>query len=143
MKVRFEIFKSFIRVDLQLQLEVEVAFTKEKRVFKSVFKQDKSQFKKKRAGVCLARPGTRLYLFFNLPSSCLKNASKLVFCRGSCNNRFEQGLAFHALVSEDGSYLGIEKRACEVACTEAVGEGTDAPHEVQYVKSCGAPRTCP
>ncbi len=30
MKVRFEIFKSFIRVDLQLQLEVEVAFTKEK-----------------------------------------------------------------------------------------------------------------
>ena len=47
MKVRFEIFKSFIRVDLHLQLEVEVDLPRQIRVFKAFFKQDKRQFKKK------------------------------------------------------------------------------------------------
>ena len=37
MEVRFEIFKSFIRVDLQLQLEVEVAYTKENPSCLSIF----------------------------------------------------------------------------------------------------------
>ena len=37
MEVRFEISKSFIRVDLQLQHEVEVAYTKENPSFLSVF----------------------------------------------------------------------------------------------------------
>ncbi len=45
--MRFEIFKSFIRVDLQLQLEVEVDLTRQIRVFKVFFKEDKGQLKKK------------------------------------------------------------------------------------------------
>ena len=92
MKVRFEIFKSFIRVDLQFQLEVEVDLPRQIRVFKGFFKEDKSQLKKKRTGVCLAWPGTRLYLFFfNWPSSCLKNALKTRIWPGVvCNNRFER-----------------------------------------------------
>ena len=35
------------------------------------------------------------------------------------------------------------ERTHEAARAEAVGEDTEAPHEVQYVKSCGEPRTCP
>ena len=50
MKVRFEIFKSFIRVDLQLQLEVEVDLPRQIRGFEGFFKEDKSQLKKKKDG---------------------------------------------------------------------------------------------
>ena len=44
MKVRFEIFKSFIRVDLQLQLEVEVDLPRQIRVFKGVLMKTKANF---------------------------------------------------------------------------------------------------
>ena len=57
MKVRFEIFKSFIRVDLQLQLEVEVAFTKENPSSLRFFlgRRTRKKKKKRQAG---AVPGT-------------------------------------------------------------------------------------
>ena len=50
MKVRFEIFKSFNRVDLQLQLAVEVDLPRQILVFKAFFRQDKSEFKNKKDG---------------------------------------------------------------------------------------------
>ena len=73
MKVRFEIFKSFIRVDLQLQLEVKVAYTKENPRFKAFFKQDKSQLKKK--GRACAWPGQAPgCVFFLIGLRLAKNA---------------------------------------------------------------------
>ena len=42
-----------------------------------------------------------------------------------------------------GELAACRERAHEATRVEAVGEGTEAPHEVQYVKSCGEPRTCP
>ena len=42
-----------------------------------------------------------------------------------------------------GELPACRERSREATRAEAVGEGTEAPHEVQYVKSCGAPRTCP
>ena len=41
------------------------------------------------------------------------------------------------------SRVAHRERAHEPARAEAVGEGTEAPHEVQYVKSFGEPRTYP
>ena len=74
MKVRFEIFKSFIRVDLQLQLEVEVDLPRQIRVFLSVFKRDKSHSKKKDGRVPRQERHQAVSFFFNWLSSCLKNA---------------------------------------------------------------------
>ncbi len=55
MKVRFEIFKSFIRVDLQLQLEVEVDLPRQIRVFRVFLRKTKANLKKK--GRACASPG--------------------------------------------------------------------------------------
>ena len=42
-----------------------------------------------------------------------------------------------------GELPACRERAHETTRAEAAGEGTEAPHEVQYVKTCGALRTCP
>ena len=69
MKVRFEIFKSFIRVDLQLQLEVEVAYTKENPSCLRFFWEDGQKIRKKKTGVCGARYRTRRCLFLYNPAA--------------------------------------------------------------------------
>ena len=78
MKVRFEIFKSFIRVDLQLQLEVKVAFTKENPSSLTFFWEDRRGREKKKTGGCGGRLRTWRCFFFSpasvFPKKTLENS---------------------------------------------------------------------
>jgi hypothetical protein len=61
---------------------------------------------------------------------------------GGVTPRYAEGFPWRRQ-ADVGESPARREHTHEAARAQAVGEGTDSPHEVQSLKSCGAPRTCP